>query len=239
MCLAFAIVLVDRAETRKQSVNARSQDAVTSPDSEENINTQKRAEWFFSTARLSLGYIPAGAKLKALGQLDQMQGGKFDSKATGIYCDSGAQWTPIGPHRTDGLAAGRVSALAIDQGNSDVVYLGAATGGVWKTTDGGATWGALTDTQPSLQTGAIALDPLNPDTVYVGTGEEQFSGGSDGAGILKSVDGGSTWMQFSGPFVGPVGPDNYYGGSAKIGGISIHPNNAQVLLAAVSFFSSC
>lgn len=233
--LVLAIVVVHRAET-EQSINRIGRDTVGTPSDPETINTQqRREEWFFQQRAYPLSYIPTGARLRALGQLDQMEEVQSDSKAINLSA-SGTQWTSIGPHRTDGLAAGRVSALAIDPRNSSVVYLGAATGGVWKTTDGGATWTALTDAQPSLQTGAIVLDPLNPDTIYVGTGEEQFSGGSDGAGILKSVDGGSSWTQFPGPFVGPFGVDNYYGGSAKIGSLAIDPNNTQVLLAAVSLF---
>src|SRR5206468_9545966 len=100
-------------------------------------------------------------------------------------------------------SAGRVAALAVDPRDPKVVYMGAAGGGVWKTTDGGQHWTPLTDDQPSLATGAIALAPSNPDIVYVGTGEQNNSGDSYyGAGVLKSTDGGATWTQFEGPFVG-------------------------------------
>src|SRR5438046_3081863 len=99
-----------------------------------------------------------------------------------------ATWTLIGPEPTmpdEGFpyggsptVSGRVTALAVDLTNSSVVYLGAAEGGVWKTTDGGTTWNPLTDFEPSLAVGSIAIDPSNHNTMYVGTGEENFSGDS-------------------------------------------------------------
>ena len=72
---------------------------------------------------------------------------------------------------TPNVVAGRVNAVAIDPRDNNTVYMGAAEGGVWKTTNGGLNWTPLTDQQASLANGAIALDPANPDIVYVGTGE--------------------------------------------------------------------
>lgn len=127
---------------------------------------------------------------------------------------SASQWVFIGPQPTNpsptDLGAGnhfsgRVTALAVDPGDASgqTVYLGAAQGGVWKTTNGGATWNALTDNQDSLAIGSIVIDPqMNGQgfhTVWVGTGEENF--GSDnyyGVGILRSTDGGATWSNVAG-----------------------------------------
>ena len=116
-----------------------------------------------------------------------------------------ANWTLIGPKPTGGgssvQTAGRVNAVAIDPRDNNTVYIGAAEGGVWKTTDGGANWTSLTDSEVSLANGSIAIDPQNPDTVYVGTGEENFAQDAYyGAGILKSTDGGQTWTNYPGPF---------------------------------------
>ncbi len=136
---------------------------------------------------------------------------------------------------TDPVVSGRVTALAINPANSNIVYLGAAQGGVWKTTDGGTSWVPLTDNQPSLAVGSIMLDPANSRVIYVGTGEENFTGDSYyGAGILKSTDGGATWTQHCGPFCGPVGQDGYYGGGARIGNLGVDPANSQILLAAAA-----
>jgi len=116
---------------------------------------------------------------------------------------SSTQWTLIGPQPTSTQSAfnpvsGRVTAMAVDPTNPDVVYLGATEGGVWKTTDGGSTWTPLTDNQASLAVGSIAIDLSNPQIIYVGVGEENFNGDAYfGAGILKSTDGGSTWTQIA------------------------------------------
>ena len=106
-------------------------------------------------------------------------------------------WTPLGPQPIAGLltygaSAGRVTALAA-QGL--IVYAGAADGGVWKSTDGGTNWTALTDSQATLAIGAIAVDwTTTPETVYAGTGEGNHCQDClPSQGVLKSADGGTTW----------------------------------------------
>lgn len=120
---------------------------------------------------------------------------------------------------------GRVRALAIDPRNSDVIYLGAALGGVWKTVNGGDSWTPLTDDQPSLAVAAIALDPQNPDIIYAGTGEPTPGGDNYyGAGILKSTDAGQSWTRLgAGAFTG-----------LGIARILIHPTNTNVIYVAAS-----
>ena len=75
-------------------------------------------------------------------------------------------WRGIGPYR-----GGRALAVAGVPGEPNVFYFGAAAGGVWKTTDAGATWTPLSDHTPITSIGAIAVAPSNPDIIYVGTGE--------------------------------------------------------------------
>src|SRR5260370_31240703 len=104
---------------------------------------------------------------------------------------SGREHIPSTP-----AASGPLNAIAFDRTNSNIIYVGAATGGVWKTTDGGASWTALTDSQCSTAMGSIVIDPSNPVVVYAGTGEENFSADSYyGCGVLKSSDGGASWTQ--------------------------------------------
>lgn len=94
------------------------------------------------------------------------------------------QWQSIGPAPMIGSlmgkqplnVSGRVRAIAINHLNPDIVYIGAAQGGVWKTTNGGASWTPLTDDQASLAMGAITLDRKNPDIVYVGNSESTMGG---------------------------------------------------------------
>jgi uncharacterized repeat protein (TIGR01451 family) len=215
-----------------------------------------RTNWFYQQRAYPLKHIPGGARLKALEQLDHMLADEAQSvtaspgPSSEIAFDvasatiSSTQWTLIGPEPTDTpynvpVVAGRVTALAVDSTNSNVVYAGAADGGVWKTTDAGVHWAPLMDSQPSLAVGSIAIDPSNHSTIYVGTGEENFSGDTYfGAGILKSVNGGTSWTQIKGPFVGPFSSQDYFGGGARIGAIAVEPGNSSVILVAVEMFSS-
>lgn len=121
----------------------------------------------------------------------------------------GVRWKQVGPQplRIDarqnfqgtGPVSGEVVDLAIDpRGASDqIIYIATNDGGIWKTTDGGATWQPKTDLMPSLSMGAVALDPNNPDIIYAGTGNP-FDGGNvftKGVGVYRSTDAGETWLQ--------------------------------------------
>jgi photosystem II stability/assembly factor-like uncharacterized protein len=124
---------------------------------------------------------------------------------------------------------GRVSDIEFNPLDPNIVYAGAATGGVFKSTDMGLTWVPIFDDQGFLPVGDIAVDPLHPDTIYVGTGEP--NGGHNnilGGGVYKSVDGGTTWQ-----FIG-------LGNTVSTGRIVIDPSNTQrVFVASVgSYFGS-
>lgn len=99
-------------------------------------------------------------------------------------------WEMAGPSNI----GGRCTSLAVHPTNADIVYIGAAGGGVWKSEDAGQTWTPLWHDQPSLNIGALALDAQNPDTIYAGTGEANLSADSyPGVGLYRSTDGGQTW----------------------------------------------
>src|SRR5207244_12952089 len=90
-------------------------------------------------------------------------------------------WRCIGPYR-----GGRERAVAVVLGEANSFYFGAVAGGVWKTTDGGATWRPLTDGTPISSVGALAVAPSNPDIIYVGTGEAAPRGDMTyGDGVYK------------------------------------------------------
>ena len=211
----------------------------TSPPEERDIE-QQRSEWFYGQRAYPQTHVPSGAHQRALKQLDQKLASEAAARLRGGGFAANPSWSSIGPQPIDtpfgaSVVSGRVTAFAIDPSNTSIVYLGGAQGGVWKTTDGGANWTPLTDTQASLAIGSIVLDPTNSSTIYVGTGEENFSGDSYyGEGILKSTDGGMSWTQICGPFCGPVANDGFFGGGARIGGIAVDPGNNQILLAAVA-----
>lgn len=99
------------------------------------------------------------------------------------------KWRLVGPFR-----GGRVLAVSGVPGHPEVFYFGAAAGGVWKTSDRGASWSPLFDDQAVSSIGALAVAPSDPNVIYVGTGESCIRGDiSYGDGVYKSLDGGKTW----------------------------------------------
>jgi photosystem II stability/assembly factor-like uncharacterized protein len=91
--------------------------------------------------------------------------------------------------------SGRVAAIDAVHANPDIVYVGAATGGVWKSTDGALSFTPIFDDQPVAAIGAVAIFQPSPDIVWVGTGEgNPRNSMSVGNGIYKTVDGGRTWQ---------------------------------------------
>jgi photosystem II stability/assembly factor-like uncharacterized protein len=98
-------------------------------------------------------------------------------------------WQFVGPTNI----GGRVTAIDAVPGGSPA-YLGSANGGVFKSTDGGATWNSIFEAVAAHSIGALCLDPTNNNVVYVGTGEANASASSyDGAGVFRSADGGANW----------------------------------------------
>jgi hypothetical protein len=107
--------------------------------------------------------------------------------------DAVGTWELRGPINV----GGRITDVIGDPANASKFYVGAASGGVWKTLDGGATFTSIFDGQGSLSIGALAIDPKNSNILYVGTGEANPGGGSvtyPGDGVWKTSDGGATWQ---------------------------------------------
>ena len=115
--------------------------------------------------------------------------------------------------------SGRVSALAAVKENGRLtVYIGAASGGVWKSVNGGTTYKPMFDKQPVQSIGAIAIDPQSPKTIWVGTGEAWTRNSvSIGDGIYRSTDGGENWTN--------LGLQN----SERISKILIDPNDSNLV----------
>jgi photosystem II stability/assembly factor-like uncharacterized protein len=104
-------------------------------------------------------------------------------------------WQFVGPANV----GGRTRSLLIRPDDPNTMYAGAVSGGVWKSTDAGASWVSLTDQMGNLAIGSLAMDPTNPDIIYAGTGE--IYTGTEvprGTGMFKTTDGGATWMQLTG-----------------------------------------
>jgi photosystem II stability/assembly factor-like uncharacterized protein len=130
---------------------------------------------------------------------------------------SGLKFRSIGP----AVTSGRVSDLAVNPVNPDEYYVAAASGGVWKTTNGGNTFEPIFENYGSFSIGCLALDPHHPATLWVGTGENNSQRSvAYGDGLYKSEDGGKSFKK--------MGLEN----SEHIGKIIVHPHNSNIVYVA-------
>ena len=138
------------------------------------------------------------------------------AQSGGIPADTYRQlhWRTIGPE------GNRFTSAAGIPGDALTYYVGAASGGVWKTTDGGTTWASLFDAQPVQSIGSLAVSRSDPNIVWAGTGEAHIrSHISIGQGIYKSTDAGRTWKLMG---LEPTG---------RIARVVIHPQDPNTVLA--------
>lgn len=113
------------------------------------------------------------------------------AEATGEEGRGRDVWEEAGPVNI----GGRITAIAVHPAVLQRLFIGAADGGVFRSTDGGASWQPVFDAVGSLSIGALTVDPSNPEIVYCGTGEANASGDSfAGLGLFRSTDAGDTWM---------------------------------------------
>jgi len=139
--------------------------------------------------------------------------------ATAPALDSAAwaalRWRHIGPE------GNRVSSVAGIAGDPFTYYAGAASGGLWKTVDGGTHWTAIFDDQPVSSIGALAVAPSDPNVVWVGTGEPFIrSNVSMGWGVYRSTDAGKSWKR--------MGLDS----TGRIARIIVHPTDPTTVYVA-------
>lgn len=146
--------------------------------------------------------------------------------AMALLAFSSVVFAKIDPQLLSGLKArrigpanmsGRIGAVDAVVSNPNIIYVGAATGGLWKSVDGGLTWKPIFDDQPVSSIGAIAINQNNPDIVWVGTGEATPRNSMGvGRGVYLTLDGGKTWK-----FLGLEKTE-------KISKILLNPNDPDV-----------
>jgi photosystem II stability/assembly factor-like uncharacterized protein len=133
------------------------------------------------------------------------------------YPGTNAAWTLEGPKNING----RVNCIAIHPQNSQIIYTGSASGGVFRSVDGGQTYTSVFDDFNYLAVSDITFDPKNPNIMYVGTGDQNISAFPFiGNGVYKSTDGGNTW-NYSG-----------LGSSYIVSDICVHPKCPDTIYAA-------
>jgi photosystem II stability/assembly factor-like uncharacterized protein len=156
---------------------------------EEALKRGKKAkrpsDWFFAQRAYPYGEVNLEVYRE---EMDKA----LDLRREESFFMPGHAWVQRGPTNI----GGRITGLAVDPRDRNVIYAGAASGGILKSTNGGQRWFPLFDTQPTLSIGSLAIDPQNPDILYVGTGEANAGGGSvtyGGFGVFKTTDGGLSW----------------------------------------------
>src|SRR5215211_6991771 len=130
---------------------------------------------------------------------------------------NGLRYRLVGPAR-----GGRVTTVTGVPSQPKTFYMGVASGGLFRTTDNGATWTPITDGKVPLgSTGSVAVADSDPNVIYLGTGSDSVrSNVSTGRGVYKSTDGGETWK-----FIGLYN-------AGQIGAVRIHPTNPDIVCVA-------
>ena len=114
---------------------------------------------------------------------------RWNLKDAGIW-----NWEWLGP----GNIGGRLRAILIHPTNPNIIWVGSASGGIWKTIDGGASWSPLSDFIANLAITSLVMDPNDTKVIYASTGEGFGNAdGLPGAGVFKTIDGGNTWTQLA------------------------------------------
>lgn len=134
-------------------------------------------------------------------------------------------WENFGPNSTTGgyAGTGRINAVGFDPNNANTIYVGAAGGGVWKSTDGGNSWSVKNDFMSVIGVSAICVDPTNSNVVYIASGDGDYYT-EPSLGVFKSTDGGETWTS--------TGPNWGSNEGARIRAMVMDPNDNNTLIFA-------
>jgi hypothetical protein len=169
----------------------------------EDEDASERTSWFLKQRLFGLGEIPEKARERAKEQADKIAAPLGDGPLS-----PAAVWNPVGPQPLDSLfsaaaygdASGRINWIAVHPTINNIVLLGTATGGIWRSTnalaaDGQVVFTPVSDNQVDLAVGSIAFAPSNPNIVYAAMGDRDNA--YFGTGILKSTDAGATWTKIT------------------------------------------
>lgn len=141
------------------------------------------------------------------------------------YDDNTSNWTTVGPYTTNVKSGqGRINTFIVDPNNSSIFYVGAPSGGLWKSTDKGENWTPLTDDLPQIGVSGIAIDPKNSNIIYIVTGDDDARD-TYSIGVMKSTDGGKTWNTTGLNFDSPNSSANE---------ILINPKDSNILWVATN-----
>src|SRR2546421_6747258 len=209
------VIVIGGTWLKISSLNEVEGNAPRKEEGEENEKQsgadRQMSSWWWSRAypdpaNLNQKFYSAWLQAQAMKNPELMSGANGIGGTNNTNLFSG-NWSGIGPDQNIG---GRILSIAIDPANGNNLFIGSASGGIWKSTSGGLgpnAWQHVTTNFPVLGVACIIIDPSNSNVIYAGTGEVYRTdnsnigfnvwkaGGTYGVGILKSIDGGNTWAQ--------------------------------------------
>lgn len=194
----------------------------------------KRWEWIAERTIDSLGNFPNDS-LQMANYWQLLKANGFGNTLVlpglgsgSVSCKTQGDWSEVGPiqlpyNNTGQMnGMGRLNSVAIHPTDSNFILCGGASGGIWKSTDGGMNWNVYKDSMPTQGVSAIAFHPNFPDTIYMGTGDRD-AGDAPGFGVWRSSDKGATWRQFSTGL-----------GNRVVGKIVVSKEKPHILIAATN-----
>jgi photosystem II stability/assembly factor-like uncharacterized protein len=196
------------------------------PDHIKSCEAYQREEWSYNQRTAPFDTFP----LFTYAKVKQQEIDKVKSNRS--YGNSYPYWSSVGPGGIQttfenwGTISGRVRAMAVHPTDPSTLYIGAASGGIWKTTDGGATWIDIGHNLEAVSFGAIAIDPGNPEIVFAGSGECNLLEGFNtypGNGLYKSTDGGQNWNIITDGF----------GSVTFFSDLEVSPDNSNIIMASL------
>jgi hypothetical protein len=190
----------------------------------------KRWEWYWEVR-----VDPTTGEFPNTSAYEEFQ--KYNKTHSGGSRSTEGNWLNLGPTSSPGGYAGlgRINCVAFHPADNNTVYTGAASGGLWKTTDGGSTWTILSDTWAAQGVSDICVVSGSPNIVYAATGDREntmwhFGGGqnhdNNSVGVLKSTDAGATWSS--------TGLSFLQSERKAINRLLIDPTNSNILYAATT-----